>query len=260
MTDIGTTKTLTPTSALEATYQPRPAERFEALAVVDQLLRDRPALLARIDAGHELPMIARTMLLTIITSALVFGASLGVLRGGEQILYAALKLPIVILLTAAITTPALCALRAVLLGRTNIQRDIAIVLSSLALGSMVLAALAPLILLATIWGMGYHGLIILVVACCAISGAVGLTLFARGTKDMGAGSRALVVGIVLIILALVGSQMAWTFRPYLVRPRSEEVPIMRALEGSFIDSVTTSSASALGIYSRASAPLPGERR
>jgi hypothetical protein len=61
-------------------------------------------------------------------------------------------------------------------------------------------------------------------------------------------------------MALVGSQMAWTFRPYVVRPRTEDVPMIRALEGSFIDSVTISTSSALGIYSRERAPLPGERR
>jgi hypothetical protein len=253
-----TTGAMTTSAVIPASGRPSP--KLEVFAAIDQLLRDRAALLERIEAGVELSSLARTMLLTILASAAVFGASLGVLRGGEQILFAAIKLPLVVLLTAAVATPTLCALRFVMLGRTDMQRDIAIVLSSLALGSLVLAALAPIILLAVSWGAVYHELILIVVGCCLVGGAVGLSLFVRGTAGVAPGSRALILGIVLVVMALVGSQMAWTFRPYVVRPRTEDVPMIRALEGSFIDSVTISTSSALGIYSRERAPLPGERR
>ena len=57
---------------------------------------------------------------------------------------------------------------------------------------------------------------------------------------------------------IAGMQMTWTLRPYVVRPRTEDVPFLRAREGSFLDSVSRSIDSARGIYYRGEAPLPGD--
>ena len=226
------------------------------MVLIDQLLRDRRGLRARIEAGEGLDQVARAMICTIIVAAMVFGAALGLFRGGVQIVFAALKMPLVILLTAALTTPALSALRVVVDGHAQFRRDLALVLSSLALGSLVLAALAPIVMLAVSWHADYHALILVTVGCCAIGGAVGLSFFIAGTRDLAAGSRVLIVSLVLVVVALVGAQMSWTLRPYLVRPRTEEVVFVRSLEGSFIDAVNTSTWSAMGVYAREKAPLP----
>lgn len=218
------------------------------LVLVDQLLRDRAGLLARIEAGVDLVGVARAMIVTIIACAAVFGAALGLNRGGAQIAFAAIKLPLVILLTAGLCAPAVTALRHVVEGHSSIRRDLALVLSSLALGSLVIAALAPVVMLAVSWGAGYHALILLAVGCCAVGGAVGLSLFVSGTKGIAAGSRVLIMATALVLVGLVGSQMTWTLRPYLVRPRTEHVPFLRQVEGGFLDSVSTSSWSAAGVY------------
>jgi hypothetical protein len=52
----------------------------------------------------------------------------------------------------------------------------------------------------------------------------------------------------LSLLVLVGAQMSWTLRPYLVRPRTVEVPFIRAVEGSVIGAALESWSSARGIY------------
>lgn len=252
MSEISPEQTFEP--SLVTQREPAGAGSFSA---IEQLLRDRSALLARIEASDDLAALARTMIITIFFSAAIFGASLGLFRGGVQIAYAGVKLPLVILLTAAFATPTLSALRHVVEGQTDVRRDLALVLCSLALGSLIIAALAPVVLLAISWGVGYHGLVLIVVGCCAVGGAVGLSLFIRGTTNASLGSRALVVGIVFLVVGLVGVQMTWTMRPYVVRPRTEQVPIVRSLEGSFLDSVTTSLRSSMGVYSRERAPLPG---
>jgi hypothetical protein len=225
-------------------------------AAIDQLLRDREALLDRIERGRDLRGLARTMLLSILVSAGVFGAALGLYRGGAQVAFAALKLPLAILLTAALVAPATSALRRVVEGATSMRRDVALVLASLALGSLVIAALAPVVTLAVCWGAFYHTVVVLAVACCAAGGAVGLSFFVRGTRTMARGGRAVVVGTTLLLVALVGAQMAWTARPWIVRPRTPDVPIVRRLEGGFLDAVVTASASAVGVYARPEAPLP----
>jgi hypothetical protein len=151
-------------------------------------------------------------------------------------------------------------------GHTHIRRDFALVLSSLALGSLVIAALAPIIMLAVGWHVDYHTLILLTVGCCAIGGLVGLSLFISGTRETPFTSRVLILSVVLLVFGLVGAQMSWTLRPYLVRPQhvaTRSIPFVRSLEGSFLDSVSTSSRSAMGIYSPevapTTAPLETER-
>lgn len=241
-----------------STHLPSERATMGALAVIDQLLRDRRGLLDRIESENDLVGIARAMILTIIVSAAVFGASLGLHCGGIQVVYALIKLPLVILLTAALATPALSALRSVVEGHTQVRRDIALVLSSLALGSLVIAALAPIIMLAVGWDVDYHTLILLTVGCCAVGGLVGLSLFISGTRETALSSRVLILSVALLVVGLVGAQMTWTMRPYLVRPQHVEignVPFLRSLEGSFLDSVNTSSKSAMGIYAPDEAPL-----
>lgn len=234
----------------ETTLAPAPAQPATsgALVLVDQLLRDRAGLLARIEAEADLVGVARAMIVTIIACAAVFGAALGLYRGGAQIAFAAVKLPLVILLTAGLCTPALTALRHAVEGHSSLRRDLALVLSSLALGSLVIAALAPVIMLAVSWGARYHALILLTVSCCAVGGAVGLSLFVSGTRGLARGARVLITAAALVLVGLVGSQMTWTLRPYLVRPRTEDVPFLRQVEGSFLDAVSASSRSAAGIY------------
>jgi len=235
-----------------------------AAGTIDLLLRDRVALYGRIAAGGELASLARTMLATILCGGAVFGAVLGAHRGGPQILFAAIKLPLVILLTAAVCAPALTALNAALRRPAEIRRDLALVLSALSLGAMTLAAQAPLVLLATLFETDYHAMILLVVGCCTLAGVAAVVSFhtglgvaqgnAVGSPDghaAGLPERRGTVWFALVVLfALVGAQMSWVGRPYLVRPREQGTPFLRPVEGSLFDAVAGSSRSARGIYTR----------
>lgn len=170
--------------------------------------------------------------------------------------YAGAKLPLVLLLTAAVCAPTLSALRSVLQGKASLQRDLALVLSSLALSRLVLTALAPLVLLAVSFSAPYHGLTLLVVTCCSLAGLAGLLLLLRGLRRMAGHLGYVIAACLLPVFVLVGGQMAWTLRPYLVRPRTRRVPIVRSLEGSFLEAVQVSASSARGRYTRDAAPLP----
>jgi hypothetical protein len=233
---------------------PRPPR---SLVAVDLLLRSSGAILARIRDGHDLAGLARTMILTIFAGGAVFGACLGAYRGGLQVLLAAVKLPLVVLLTAAICAPALSAINAGLCRTASMRRDLALVLAALARGSLVLAALAPVLLLAVSLHASYHVLVLLTVGCCGVGGLVGLALLVRGLagerRACGAACLAL-----LSVFVVVGAQMSWTLRPYLVRPRAPAAPLVRGVESSLLEAVATSLDSARGIYHRESAPLPCE--
>lgn len=233
------------------------------LGTIDLLLRDREVMLARIRHGTDLAAILRTMIATIAVAMALVGAALGSYRGGAQIAYAALKLPLVLLGTAALSAPALTAFGRALGRRSRLAADLALVMAALAFGALLLAACTPLILLGRAIDLSYHEMILATVGMFAVAGVAALQLVIHALslehlRDGTHGWRAAVAGL-CVVFTLVGGQLAWALRPYLVRPRTPDVPFVRALEGSLFDAVTGAFQSARGIYTRAEAPLP-ERR
>src|SRR5262249_10170885 len=101
-----------------------PSDR-SALAMIDQLLRNRGAILDRITAGQGLAGTMRVMVATIAVAMAVVGAAIGTYRGDIQIAYAAIKLPLVILGTAALSAPALTAIGAALGRKSRLASDLA---------------------------------------------------------------------------------------------------------------------------------------
>jgi hypothetical protein len=233
------------TAAPAAPAAPAPAG---ALGTIDTLLRDRAATLARIERGESLADLVRTMLITIAVSCAIFGAAVGMYRGGVQILYAAIKFPLVMLLTAAITAPCLTAFNAALDRPHALRRDVALVMLALGFGSLLLVAQAPILLLAALMDCAYHKFILLTFGCAAVAGLGSLIVLGRGVRGQS-GRHAQITALALVgVLAVVGAQVAWTMRPYVVRPRTTEIPFVRQIEGSLIEAVMSSSRSARGIY------------
>lgn len=229
-----------------------------ALEMIDQLLRDRGAIVARIAAGRDLAAIVRVMVATIAVAMAIVGAALGVYRGGVQIGYAAIKLPLVLLGTAALSAPALTAIGAALGRRARIAEDLALVVTALAFGALLLASCAPLLLVAEAFEVAYHKMILIVVALFAYAGLASLRVVARAFAGTRApGTSAAIAGL-CVVFALVGGQLSWGLRPYLLRPRTPDIPFLRPAEDSLVDAVLGATRSARGIYRRDAAPLPEE--
>lgn len=222
-----------------------------SMNTLEQLLREPAVLLERINNEREVIEISRVMLGAIAVSGAIFGAALGAYHGGIQILYAALKLPLVILLTACICAPVLTMSNRALGRSASISRDLAMVLSALALGGLVIAALAPILLLAGLLKMSYHEAILVAFGSCGLGGLVGVSLLWRGLRLESKSLSWSDISAALFVIGafgVCGLQMSWVFRPYLVRPKTEEVPFMRSMEGNIIDSVLKTQRSARGLY------------
>ncbi len=235
--------------------EPVAAPPHASLSLIDLLLRDRAGTLARIRAGAELKPLLATMVATIAVSMAIVGAALGSYRGGIQIAYAAIKLPLVLLGAAALSAPALSAIGAALGRRSRLSADFTLVMSAVAFGALLLAATTPLILLGRAAELDYHRMIAGTVCAFTLAGCGTLRMIIQGVAaEQAPGWRSAVAGL-CCVFALVGAQLAWAMRPYLVRPRAPEVPFVRTVEGSLFDAVTTTLRSARGIYVR-EAPLP----
>jgi hypothetical protein len=219
-----------------------------SLDLVDDLLRDRDKTLEVIAKERELPVLVRSWLLCIVAGSALFGVALGSFRGGLQMLYAGVKLPLVLLLTTAACAPALTLVGSALGRRASFRRDLALVLCALGRTSLVLAALTPLILLGVELEVDYHRMLLLGVASCGLGGLVGLAHFSRGLRFLDERAVRSTALVLIGVFTLVGMQMSWTLRPFLVRPRTEQPPLVRQVEGSFFDAVARSSRSAMGVY------------
>jgi hypothetical protein len=235
--------------ALDAGLAPAPESAAGSRRVVDGLLTEPQAMVewAQGADAAEQSSLVRTLLLTILGGTAAFGAAVGFYRGGAQILFAGVKLPLVVLLTAAVATPALTALGLALGRPAGLRSDLIRVLAALGRGSLILAAMAPLMLVASCVHLGYHAAVLLLVVCCLFAGAAGLPILGRALWAERRG-RVFLIGAMLVVVSLAGTHTAWLFRPYLVRPRTASVPFVRALDGSFGDSVERSQRSARGIY------------
>lgn len=236
----------------------RPAGPF---AAIDQLLRDRDAILAGIANGKDLAATMRVMVATIAVSMAIVGAALGSYRGGVQIGYAAIKLPLVLLGTAALSAPALTAIGAAAGRRVRLAADLVLVVSALAFGSLLLTACTPLFLLCIALESSYHDMILVTVGLFSLAGLAALRMIIQGVRieahESPRGCTSAVVGM-CIVFALVGGQLSWALRPYLVRPRTPEVVFVRDVEGSLFDAISTTIDSARGQFQRDEAPLPNE--
>jgi hypothetical protein len=198
------------------------------------------------------------MVATIAIAMAIVGAAIGSYRGGIQIGYAAIKLPLVLLGTAALSAPALTAIGASLGRRARLTGDLALVITSLAFGAMLLAACTPLILLGRAMDMSYHAMVLALTGMFAIAGLAALRMIVHALSlERGPGKHSAIAGL-CIVFALVGGQLAWALRPYLVRPRTPDVPFVREMGDTLFDAIAGSIKSARGIYSRDSAPLPGD--
>src|SRR5258706_3919122 len=229
------------------------------LGVIDALLRDRTRFLDALREGALSGAAARGLILCIAAAGAVLGATLGSYRGGEQVLYAAVKLPLAVLATTALSAPIVVALAKSIGGRADWSRSFLLLLASLALGTLVAAALAPVLLLTIQAGATYQQVTLVLVGCCGVGGLCGLVLFARGLSALVVKARLLAAFVLICAFCVVATQVTWTLRPFLLRPRTLEVPFVRSIEGSFVDAALRSWESSLGRYHRAAAPLPAPR-
>lgn len=228
----------------ELTYAPAAG----GLGIIDALLRDRDGTIARVRAGVDRLATMRVMVATIAIAMAIVGAAIGTTRGGAQIGYAAIKLPLVLLGTAAIAAPVMSAVAAALGRRVDVGADLALVVTALAYGALLLVACTPLVLLARAVDLSYHRTILGIVALFAVAGFASLRVIVRAIADGRPGTVGALAAL-CVVLALVGGQLAWVLRPYLVRPRGE-IAFVREREGSLVEAVLQAFASARGLYAR----------
>ncbi len=225
------------------------------IARLELLARDPErflSCLARVDSSPDaavtLTSLTRSLVGAVVVGAGLFGAVIGAHRSALQSFYCTLKVPMILLITLVVCAPPFIALARVGGLPLGARHVIALALSSCARFALVLVGLAPFVWLMEGWSLGYHRVILSVVAVCLAAGlGAGQLLFSGLAR---AGSNGTRVGLAFVALfGLVGAQTSWILRPYVVRPRTEHAPFVRALEGDFFDALRTTARSSI-VYGR----------
>jgi hypothetical protein len=197
---------------------------------MNRLLRVPGEVAADCRDDRDLTRLAASALVAVVTGAVLFGAAVGTWRGGEQIAFAALKLPVVTVATLALCGPAFYAIAAVFGRPWSVRSAVSIMLVAGARFSLVLLAATPVVWLAINLGASYDAVKLLAVLAYALAGLAALGLLLRGLGE-GKGRVATVVTFIGVFL-VVGGQSAWILRPYIGTPgRSEITLFTREREG-----------------------------
>jgi hypothetical protein len=238
----------------------RTVDRWEAadppseLGPVGLLLRDPAEVAKRCVEEDRLRPLGAASLGAIAIGTAAFGAVVGSFRGGEQIAYAAVKMPLAFLGALVVCVPAFHAIASALGRPWPLRTVVALAVASAGRAALVLCALAPVLWLAMDLGLGYHASALAATLTYGLAGAAALGILLRGLGE--AKHRVTTALAFALVFLAAGAQTGWLLRPYLVRPRSEEVPFVRSLEGGVADALASSARSAIGIYDRARAPTP----
>jgi hypothetical protein len=214
--------------------------------VITALLRDPKGIAQRCERSDGLGELALTSIACLVVGAALFGGVLGSFRGGLQIGFSLVKLPLALFTTLVVSVPAFFALTVGLGGRSSFRTIAALSLAASARAALVMAGSAPLLWLMVDRGLAYHQAVLLATVVYLAAGVAALGIALHG---LGGSFRALATAGAcgLVFLGVLG-QTAWMLRPFFGRPSQQTIPFVRAREGSFADSLVRSSKSAMGIY------------
>ena len=222
-------------------------------ASVSTLLRGEAAALAAWTADWRGFNLTRDIVL-IVVGAGAFGAAMGCWRDPWQAVFAAIKLPLIMLLTAA-GNALLNAMLAPLLGlHLHFRQSFLAVLASFALASAILGAFAPIAGFviwnapplaegANDWARNsatHAAILLLLVAVIAFAGIAAnvrlLQLLRALAADAGVARNVLFAWLAGNLF--FGSQLSWVLRPFIGNP-AMPVQFLRddALRGNFYEAV-----------------------
>lgn len=219
---------------------------------VASLCRLDDALVTRVRAGQDLPKIALWAVTLTLCGGALYGFVFGLWRAPEQALYAAVKLPLLLLLIVTASAVINGFLALVLRARIGVMQGLVAILLALSVAAVMLAAVAPVALLFVLGVPGpghptatpeelyrtaeyvllFHTVVI---GACGVAGNLRLFRLLQRLAPSPAIARRVFVSW-LLVDGLVGTQLSWILRPFLCKPTLEpEFVRQDALAGNFFE-------------------------
>lgn len=221
------------------------------LAIIETILRDRRTFFAEIREGNGLAEKMRAMLISSVLFFALYGAVMGSSHSFWQALSSAAKLPLLFLATLIVCAPTLYFFNLIFGSNQSLSQNVALILSAITVTSVVLLSFAPIVLFFLLTTSHYQFFKLLNVGIFTIAGSVGVLFLSQGMAAVsfagreGALTRRVVVWLWIMVYAFVGSQMAWTLRPFIGAP-SMPFELFRQLGGNFYANIFASIGEILG--------------
>ncbi len=218
-------------------------------ARINYLLIYRDRILESIRQDVGLGVISRTMIVIVAIMGLVYGLVMGgtnLFQGADvslldnllMIVTVALKVPILFLLTLLIVLFPIFVSGTLLGSRISFAQTAAILLTSSAVTVTVLASMATVSFFFALTTQSYTFMKLLHVMFFGYAGVCGISFlsfaYRKVSLDRSLDSQSFVFGLWLILYAFVGTQLAWTLRPFIGAP-SMEFSLFRPRSGSFYE-------------------------
>ncbi|MFX0169931.1 MAG: hypothetical protein ACFE89_11325 [Candidatus Hodarchaeota archaeon] len=158
--------------------------QIRLLSTIEMALKNRTQLFANIHDNRNLTKYFIDLQLAILLFTFIYGASMGLFSGGLQILYAALKIPILIFLTLYICVPTFYVLDSLVGGALSLRQMLIILLSGFTIMATILVAFLPVALFFLLTSFDYTFVVLLNVFIFGIGGVGALIYFLNGYTTM----------------------------------------------------------------------------
>jgi hypothetical protein len=223
------------------------------LTVIETILRARREFFTEIREGTGLGEKMRAMLISSVAFFALFGAVMGSSHSLWQALSSAGKLPLLFLATLIVCAPTLYFFNLIFGSNQSLSQNVALILTAITVTAVLLLSFAPIVLFFLLTTNHYQFFKLLNVGVFTISGIVGVRFLSQGMRVVsyggkeGASARRNVVRLWILVYAFVGSQMAWTLRPFVGAP-GLEFELFRQLGGNFYANIFASIGEVLGFF------------
>lgn len=210
--------------------------------ILISLLRDRSLFLQEVRAGISLEKKNTALFICSSLFFAIYGAIIGSFHSWQQALSSAVKLPALYLITLIICFPTLYFFNILFGSQRTFGQHFAMLLIAVAVISVLLFSFAPITLFFLISTFNYQFFTLLNVAILSITGFIGIKFLYQGMRLLaeedteGIEIRMKLLRFWLILYAFVGTQLAWTLRPFFGRPGTSFV-LFRELDGNFYLSI-----------------------
>jgi hypothetical protein len=203
---------------------------------INRFITDRDGIFSDIKEERNLAGYFWTSLLTTIVFGFLYGAVMGVYAGGFQILFDAIKIPMLLLISLFVSLPTFYVLNGILGGEMSLRQMAVLFVVSITVMATLLIAFMPVTLFFTITTpersfATYAFTILLNVFFFTLSGFTAILYLLSGFSKIHGENKKWVPAMMIgsLVLAFVGTQLAWVLRPYF----NESMEFIRPPSGNF---------------------------
>ncbi|MFW9851238.1 MAG: hypothetical protein ACFFF4_19085 [Candidatus Thorarchaeota archaeon] len=184
-------------------------------------VRDREAVYENIREEKNLRIYLIASTFAIVVFGALYGVVMGLYAGGVQILYDALKIPMLLLITLYVTLPTYYVLNGILGGNLSLRQLTVLFMVSVSVLTTMLIAFLPVTLFFTLTTpertfVTYGFTVLLNVIFFGISGLTAVSYLWQGFSRIHGENKRWVMATMIgtLVLIFVGTQLAWVLRPY----------------------------------------------